>query len=505
MDSYSRLMQIYREVVMLRSIRKILSWDRHTVLPSGAESQRGEQQALLAQMIYRRLSSGEVEKLLDEVEKDDIYQSLTPVQKRNVYLIRTEHEKKTKVPDDVVGRLVKQRAIANKAREKALKKQDWEIFEPEFVKLFSVHCELAEHVVDILDTDRLYDVSIEEFDHGMRTTHISSAFQELKSHLPQRIKKYRAASKGNRTEFLSRSVKKENQIKLVKRLASFIGYDLSSEEAFGRIGEGVHPVTIGVYDDVRILLNYKEENLFRSCISFLHEAGHSLYNRNTNEEWWYSPVGSKQSVIINESQARFTENLIGRSPEFMEYYLPLVNDITHGTFEDVTPLEFTRAVNQVKAEPIRVMSDEISYNMHIIIRFEIEIGLFEGEIEASEIPAVWNELYEKYLDIEVENVSVGPLQDIHWGMGMFGYFPTYALGNIVAAQLVDSMTDDIPSWKDEIRQGEASAVVNWMDRNVHKKGALYDTPELLQQVTGTQLSSDPFINYIENKFSKLYE
>ncbi|MFO7837733.1 MAG: carboxypeptidase M32 [Candidatus Thorarchaeota archaeon] len=505
MDSYSRLMQIYREVVMLRSIRKVLSWDRHTVLPSGAESQRGDQQALLAQMAYRKLSSREVGKLLDELEKDDNYQSLTPVQKRNVYLIRIEHEKKTKVPDDIIGRLVKQRAIANRAREKALKKEDWAIFEPEFVKLFSVHCELAEHLLEILDTDRLYDVSIDAFDHGMRTAHISSTFEELKSHLPQKIEKYRAASAGNRTDFLSRHVKKQDHIKIVKRLASFIGYDLNSDEAFGRIGEGAHALTTGDYDDIRIVLYYKEDNLFRSCISFLHEAGHSLYSRNIKEEWWYTPVGSKQSAIISESQARFTENLIGRSPEFMEYYLPLVNDVTHGTFEDVAPLEFARAVNQVKPVPIRVISDEISYNMHIIIRFEIELGLFEGEIEPSEIPAVWNELFEKYLDIEVKNVSVGPLQDIHWGWGMFGYFPTYALGNIVAAQFADSMTNDIPGWRDEIRQGEASAVVDWMDRNVHKKSGLYDAPELLQQVTGTQLSSDPFINYIENKFSKLYE
>ncbi|MBS3794463.1 MAG: carboxypeptidase M32 [Candidatus Thorarchaeota archaeon] len=505
MDSYSQLMQIYRENVMLMSIGKVLSWDRYTVLPPAAESRRGEQQALLAQLMHRKLNSRKVGSLLDELESSDIYESLTPVQKRNVYLIRIEHEKKTKVPDDLVGRLVKQRAIANRAREKALASEDWSLFEPEFVKLFSIHCELAEHVVEILDTDNLYDVSIEKFDHGMRTTHISSAFDELRSSLPQMIREYSAMCVGNRKDFLSRPVEQRDQIRIVKKLASFIGYDLSSDEAYGRIGEGIHPVTIGVYNDVRILLNYKEDNLFRSCISFLHEAGHSLYNRNINEEWWYLPVGSKCSVTVSEAQARFTENLIGRSPEFMEYYLPLVNDVTHGVFEDVTPSEFARAVNQVKPEPIRVISDEISYNMHIIIRFEIERGLFDGEIEASEIPQVWSELFEEYLGIEVDNDAIGPLQDIHWGLGMFGYFPTYALGNLVAAQLAEAMTDDIPNWRDEIREGEASAVMNWMDRNVHKKGCLYDTPELLQQVTGTELSSDSYINYIDSKFSELYK
>jgi len=498
-------MQIYREKTMLMSIRKVLSYDRHTVLPPGAETQRGEQQALLAQLIHQRLGSRKVGNLLDELESNDMYESLTPVQKRNVYLMRIEHEKETKVPDDLVGRLVKQRAIANMAREKALANENWGLFEPEFVKLFSIHCELAKHVVEILDTDNLYDVSIENFDHGMRTTHISSVFDELKSSLPQMIEEYRALCAGNPTDFLSRPVEKKDQIRIVKKLASFIGYDLSSDEAFGNIGEGIHPVTIGDYNDVRIVLNYKENNLFRSCISFLHEAGHSLYSRNVNEDWWYLPVGSNCSVVVNESQARFTENLIGRSPEFMEYYLPLVNDVTHGVFEDVTPLEFAQAVNQVKPEPIRVISDEISYNMHIIIRFEIEIGLFDGEIEASEIPMVWGELFEEYLGIEVDNDAIGPLQDIHWGLGMFGYFPTYALGNLVAVQLTETMTDDIPNWRDEIRQGEASAVVNWVNRNVHKKGGLYDTPELLQQVTGTGLSSDPYINYIDSKFSELYK
>ncbi|MGV9169049.1 MAG: carboxypeptidase M32 [Promethearchaeia archaeon] len=505
MDSYSRLMQIYREVAMLRSISKVLSWDRHTILPSGATSQRADQIALLAQMVNRKLRSRGVGKLLDDLEKDDIYQSLTPVQKRNVYLIRIAHEKITKVPDEVVGRLVKQTAIANRARERAFEKQDWAIFEPELVKLFSVYCELAEHLLEIVDTDRLYDVSIENLDHGMRTTYISSVFEEVKSHLPQKIEKYRTASAGNRTDFLNRTVKKHDQIEIVKKLASFIGYDLSSDEAFGRIGEGVHPLTCGAYDDIRIVLNYKEDNLFRSCISFLHEAGHSLYRRNTNEDWWYSPIGTKQSVIISESQARFTENLIGRSPEFMEYCLPLVNDVTHGIFGDVDSLEFARAVNQVKSVPIRVISDEISYNMHIIIRFEIEIGLFEGEIEVSEIPVVWNELYEKYLGIEIENDSVGPLQDIHWGLGMFGYFPTYALGNIVSAQVADEMTEQIPGWKEQIRHGDASEVMDWMDTNIHKQGALYDTAELVENVTGDGLSSKPFIAYLDSKFSTLYE
>ncbi|MBD3157202.1 MAG: hypothetical protein GF309_00310 [Candidatus Lokiarchaeota archaeon] len=505
MDTYNRLMGVYRETAILRSIRKVLAWDRRTALPPKGESQRSEQQALLAQLVHRALSRDEIGKLLDDLEKGTTYDNLSQVQKRNVTLVRLDYEKKTRVPNEVVGRVVKQRAMASRARDRALKKKDWAIFETELAKLFSVHCELLQYLRDIIDSENLYDVSIDAFDHGLRTTHIASIFDEMKSRLPELIEEYAYISQQSRADFLSRPVEKATQIKIVERLAEFIGYDLTSEEAFGRIGEGPHPSTIGDYDDVRILLNYEKSNLFRSCISFLHEAGHSLHSRNIKEEWRFLPVGNTKQVVISESQARFTENIIGRSPEFMEYYLPLVNEITYGQFDDVAPLEFARAVNQVRPVPIRVVSDEISYNLHIIIRFEIESRLFQDEIKVSEIPAVWRELCEKYLGIEVEDVSVGPLQDIHWSLGMFGYFPTYALGNIVSAQLVAAMTEDIPNWKQEIRLGNVSNVLNWMDRNIHKKGNLYDTPQLVEEVTGDSMSCEPFISYLENKFSTLYQ
>ena len=504
MEAYDKLLEKYRENAILGSIYYTMAWDTYTSLPAGAVSQRGEQNAALGQILHRMETEEEIGRLLNEIEVDTRYDAFTKVQKRNVYLMRREYDMNTKLPEEFVGRWLKQRTITNNAREKALVKKDWSIFEPEFKIMFDIMVQKSEYLMDVVGVDNLYDVNIDWFEPGMRADYISKVFDELGAHLPSLIKKYASASEDAKIDFLKRRVEKETQTKIIEALAEFVGYDLNSENAIGKLGESVHPMQFGSYDDVRIALDYRKEDFLFASIAFLHESGHALYNINLNREWMHQPVGGSGGFGVHESQSRFLENMVGLSPEFIGYFLPKLNEITHNQFADISIEEFACAVNLVKPRKIRVASDELTYNLHIIIRFEIERDLFAGKLKVSEIPVVWNELYEKYLGVTVENDAEGALQDLHWGVGQFGHFPMYTLGNIFSAQLAKAMTQQIPDWKEQIGRGEASAVIGWMTQNIHKKGRLYDASELIEHVTGEKISSQPYIDYLKDKFSNLY-
>jgi len=505
MEAYNKLLEKHRELAILSSIGALMSWDTFTSLPPGAVSQRAEQGATFQRLLHRMEIEEEVNQLLKRIESDSAYNTLDEVQKRNVYLKRRDFDISTCLPEEFIGRWMKQRTITNSAREKALAKSDWSIFEPEFKKMYSIIIEASEYLMDVVGVSTHYDVPIDGFQTGMRADIYSEIFDKMKKSIPQLIRKYSEASKNVNTDFLKRKVEKFTQIRIMDALAEFVRYDLHSENAVGKLGESVHPLSIGSYEDVRISLDYKENDFFDSCVAFLHESGHALYEMNLNRDWMYQPVGSSGGFGVHESQSRFLENMVGRSPEFIDYFLPILNEVTSNQFADIAAKDFTMAINQVKPGPIRVTSDELTYTQHIIIRFEIERDLFDDKLEISDIPSIWNELYEKYLGVSVENDAEGALQDLHWGVGQFGHFPTYALGNIFAAQLAETMQNEIPDWKEKIRIGEIERIIDWMTENIHRKGNLYDAPVLISHITGKKMSSQPYVKYLEKKFSDIYD
>ncbi len=505
MEAYERLLEKHREITILASVMGTLNWDTYTFLPPGAVSQRADQNALLGSIRHRRNTDKEIGSLLDAVEKESVYEPLTKVQKRNVFLMRREYDMNTQLPEDLEKRLHRQWPITNNAREKALVKNDWSIFEPEFEKMFTLMLEYAECIQDIVGASDLYDVCIDGFEMGMRTEHITKVFDELKAPLNSMVEKYANISQEIKTDFLNRPVEKATQIQLIERLAEFVGYDLRSENAIGHIAECVHPgMSIGVYDDVRIGLKFEEKNFSQACYAFMHESGHALYDMNLDREWQYQPVGIWSGVSIHESQSNFLENMIGKSPEFIRYFLPILNETTDGQFKDISVDEFVRAVNQVRPGPIRVTADELTYTSHIIIRFEIEKDLFDNKIEISDIPSVWNELYEEYLGVTVNDDGEGALQDVQWGRGYYGYFPMFVLGKIFSAQLAEAMSKQMSDWRDQIANGDISDIVSWMSENIHKKGRLYDAPDLMKRVTGKEMSCKPYLKYLQTKFSSIF-
>lgn len=504
-SAYDEILQLNKDIFLFESGINSINWDSSTILPAGARAQRAELGGFLGKTWQRMVSNPKFGELLDVVLNSSDYELFDAVQKRNIYLTKKRYETKSTLPDDFMGRLSKQTSIARQKWVKALKKKDWKIFEPDFERVFKIQVECADYLMDVVGVSNSYDYHFNWWEEGMRASEISKVFADITKIIRPMIEKYAPQTESIRTDFLTRHVPKKLLRALTEAIAEVVGYDTKSENAVGLIGETLHPFSTGRYDNVRIALRFTEDYPLFSYRCTLHECGHALYMNNLNRDLMYQPVRMTAGFGIHESQAKFLEYMIGFSPEFLEYFLPKFNDITGGTFSDVTPVEFARAFSAVKPGPIRGKADELTFTMHIIIRFEIERDLFAGKIEVSDVPVVWNELYERYLGVEVKNDAEGALQDMQWPAGQFGHFPCHTLGNIFAAQFTEKLSKDIPDWRDQMREGKVREAIGWMTENVHKQGSRYDAPELIERVTGSTISAEPYLNYLKGKFKVLYQ
>ncbi|MBD3158498.1 MAG: carboxypeptidase M32 [Candidatus Lokiarchaeota archaeon] len=502
MNAYEKLLKEYQDIVVIGSAQSVVHWDLETYMPPKGVKQRSEQLALLSRLEHRMITSDKIGKLLDEAEKD--IEDMSQEQKRNLHLIRREYDEETALPEELVGDLSKQKAISVDTWKKAKAKKDWSVFEPELNKTIDLSVEKAEILMDIKGTESIYDTMIDDFEKGMTKEKIASVFSELRKGLVPLTQKCADVSSDVKTDFLKREVPIEIQKKIATDLATTIGYDTTSDEAAGRIDPTEHPFTTGYYDDVRITLNYKENNLVGMMYAALHEGGHALYERNMNPDWKYQPIGQAASFGIHESQSRFIENMLGRSPEFLDYYYPRLNELTDDLFSDIDKSRFAKAVNLVEPSKIRIEADEVTYSLHVIIRFEIEKALFGGEVEISELPQVWNDKYDEYLGVEVANDSEGVMQDTHWASGYYGYFPSYALGNVYDGMWLQKINKDMPKWQKNLTEGEVVPVVNWLTENVHHYGSLYDPADLIEEVVGEKPKAKPFLSYLDEKYASIF-
>jgi carboxypeptidase Taq len=503
--AYDELLELLRDIHLYESVWSVVTWDSYTGLPPGGQNQRVELQGYLGKVYHRMTTNPRIGELLAGIEKDSELDSYDDVQKRNICLAKREYDETVTVPEEFFIRLMKQSSTTRVKREEAIAKQNWSIYETEFSKMFEYRMEYADHLKEAVGISDPYDIHFNMFERGMKAEYIKKIFADLTRYVVPMIKKYGPICEEVRTDFLHRPVAKEIQRRIIEEAANLVGYDTVSEKAVGRFGETLHPMSIGRYDDTRVLIRFVEDNFLFSYRGTLHECGHALYSMNLNREWMYQPVGMAAGFGVHESQAKFLEYIIGQSPEFLGHFLPTINSLTNDLFADVTPLDFQRATNIVKPGPIRVGSDELTFTLHIIIRFEIERDLFAGKIEVSDIPTVWNELYEKHLGVEVSNDAEGALQDIQWSTGQFGHFPCHTLGNIFMAQLVEKLSKDLPDWRDQMREGDVRSAIAWMTENIHKMGSLYDAPELIEHVTGKKITAEPFLNYLTSKYKMLYE
>ncbi|MGB9684276.1 MAG: carboxypeptidase M32 [Candidatus Bathyarchaeales archaeon] len=503
-SSYKKLMDKVKNLLIFQSAVSIIHWDMETMMPPKAINIRSQQLALLSAIEHRMSTDPEIGKLLDDLMRSPHYEELSHIQKRNIYLIKKQYDEQIRLPEELVAAIAKQRAITTDIWKKAKAAKNFSMFKPELEKLLELEKKAAEILMEVKQTKTPYDALIDIFEPKMTAEAIAKVFGELKEGLVSLLKKCEASPKKPDTSILQRRVPIEVQRKIAKELAKTVEYDIESNTAGGRIDETEHPFTTGYYDDVRITTHYHENNFASSIFSVLHEAGHAIYEQNLNPEWIYQPVGTACSSGFHESQSRFVENIIGRSKEFWSYFLPKLKEITGNILSDISLNAFVHAVNEVKPSKIRVEADEVTYCLHIIIRFNIERDLFAEKISVGELPEIWNQNYKDYLGLTIENDSEGVMQDTHWASGLFGYFPSYALGNIYSGQILAQMEKEQAGWREQISRGNFSPVKSWLVNNVHRYGNLYDPADLIRKITDKELDVKPYIKYLEEKYSKLY-
>jgi carboxypeptidase Taq len=500
---YKKLLTKAKDLIVLQSAEGIIHWDMETMMPPRAVQLRSEQLALLSQIHHKMSTARETGKLLNAILASPQYDTLSCIEKRNVHLIKKDYDEQTALPEKLVTETAKQQVITVNIWKKAKAARNYALLKPELEKLVNLNRKTAEILMKVKETSTPYDALIDIFEPKMTTATITAVFNKLQKGLTALLKKIQNAPNQPDTSMLNLTVPVETQRQIAKALTETIGYDIASSNAAGRIDETEHPFTTGYYDDVRITTHYYPNNFTSAIFSTLHEAGHALYEQGLPQEWKYQSIGSTCSYGIHESQSRFTENIIGRSREFWNSFFPKLK-IASPSLSSLKLDQFVHAINAVKPSKIRIEADEVTYCTHIIIRFQIERELFANKIEVNQLPEIWNQKYKECLGVNIDNDSEGVMQDTHWASGLYGYFPSYALGNIYSGQMLARIKEDMPDWRNQLAQGNLKSIQRWLTENVHSYGDLYDPAELIRKITGKKLDAEPYLEYLEEKYSALY-
>jgi carboxypeptidase Taq len=502
-SAYRELLSKTKDAVVLSTAEGIIHWDMEIYMPPKAVEQRSQQLALLSRIHHKLATDPEIGRLLNTIHKSSEYQALGQVEKRNVYLIDKSYREQVALPEKLVSDLAMQEALTVNTWKKAKAQKNFGLYKADLQKLLDLNKQAAGILMEVKETRTPYEALLDNFEPKIPAETITETFSQLLAGLKPLIAKIENSQVKPSVQILSQAVPVENQRKITQLITETLGYDTASPQAVGRVDETEHPFTTGYYDDVRITTHYYPNNFASSIFSVLHESGHALYEQNLKAEWQYQPVGSTCSFGIHESQSRFYENVVGRSKEFWTSFLPKIKQAAPN-LSSLQLNPFIQAVNRVERSKIRIEADEVTYSLHIIIRYELERDLFADKISVDELPEVWNQKYADYLGVKIENDSEGVMQDTHWASGLYGYFPSYALGNIYSGQLTAAITRDLPDWREEMSKGKLESVNTWLKTNVHSKGDLYDPQELIEQATGKKLDSQPYLQYLNEKYGGLY-
>jgi carboxypeptidase Taq len=503
-SEYKNLLNRIKDLIVLSSAQSVVHWDMETMMPPRAVEQRSQQLALLSRISHKMSTTPEIGKLLNEILASPQHDALDEMERRNVYLIKKSYDEQIALPEKLVSDIAEQQAVTLNTWKKAKKAKNFAVFKPELEKLLALNKQAAQILMQVKETATPYDALLDDYEPNMTADAVAATFSKLQRGLVKLLEKIQDNQNQPDTRMLRVRVPVEKQRKIAQALTQKLGYDTASPTAGGRIDETEHPFTSGYYDDVRITTHYHPDNYASAIFSVLHETGHALYEQNLNSEWKYQPAGSPCSFGIHESQSRLYENIIGRSEEFWTHTLPKLKQIASPALADVSLSRFVHAINKVEPSKIRIEADEVTYNLHVIIRFQIEEDLFADKIAVNELPEIWNQKYKKYLGVNVENDSEGVMQDTHWASGLYGYFPTYALGNIYSGQMLAALTRDIHDWRSQLAQGNLEGINVWLTKNVHSQGDLYDPADLIKRITGKELDAEPYLEYLREKYSMLY-
>jgi len=500
-DLYNQLASLSKKAELLHGISMTLEWDQETYMPPKAIELRSSELELMASLIHKERTSEEFAKLLGSLINLEsgqvIATNLTDPQQAALREWRRDYVKTVKLPPSFVEEFARVTSASMHAWKEARANNDFSAFCPHLEKVV----ELCRKKAELLGYEHQpYDALIDEFEPTMTTKVIKVLFERLKIPLINLLKKIQTKQPPE-DEFLLKAYPHDQQLRFAKKLLAAMGFDKS----FSRLDEAVHPMCIACHPkDVRMTTRVYPHNVMPNILSAIHEGGHGLYHAQLPEEHYGTPLCDAVSLGIHESQSRTWETILGRSLPFWSYFFPLLQNEYPEQLGGVTLEDFYRGINIVGPTMIRVDSDEVTYNLHIMIRFELELALIEGTLEVKDLPKAWNEKMREYLGITPKADSEGCMQDIHWSMGAIGYFPTYTLGNLYAAQFFDTFTDAHPDWKEKVIQGELGFLREWLKDKIHKYGRQYLPEDLCEKVTGKPLSEAFFVEYLETKYAGIY-
>jgi carboxypeptidase Taq len=493
-----QLKSILAEVSDLSNAAALLGWDQQTYMPPGAAESRGYQLSTLEKLAHVKFTAAKVGRLLDKLAPWAEQLNPDSDEARLIKVTRRQYEKQTKVPPEMVVEFAQLTTMAHQAWTEARRTNQFTLFQPHLEKIVALRRRYAELFAPF---EHIYDPLLDDFEPGLKTADVRDIFSALR---PQQVSLIQTITRKPQVDdsFLHLAYDEKKQWDFGVEVITRFGYDWQR----GRQDKSAHPFTTSFStDDVRITTRFSPNYLNPALFGTMHETGHALYELGIDHALSRTPLAGGASLAVHESQSRMWENLVGRSLPMWEHFYPRLQQVFPEQLGKVELTRFYQGINKVQPSLIRVEADEATYNLHTMLRLEIEIGLMEGALLVKDLPEIWNSRMQEYLGITPPDDTTGVLQDIHWSGGSIGYFSTYALGNLISAQLWERILVDIPDLSDQLRAGEFSILLAWLREKIHRHGAKFEPQELVQRVTGSKIDPAPYMRYLHNKFSQIYD
>jgi len=493
-SSIDTLRNVASELKLVEGMIELLGWDQQVNMPSKGVDGRAKQSAFLSELYHKKLVSKELGIAIKNLESNK--EKLELLDRALLRNISHDFKKAIKIPSELVREIAETASKGQSVWEKAKKDSNFKMFSPYLKKMVDLQIQVCEKVGYKKSP---YDVLLDDYEEGMTEEKLDNLFPKLRDETIKLLDKIKKSKK--KTKKVNLRVPIDKQKEMSKVVLDKIGYDFEA----GRKDEAEHPFTVGVApQDIRITTHYYEEDFTRALASTIHECGHALYEQGVDKKLLLTGLDEGISLGMHESQSRMWENVIGRSKNFWKYFIPRFKEIHPKFLKGVRINDFLLVLNEVKPSLIRIFADEVTYNLHIILRYEIEKGLIKKKIKVKDLPEIWNSKMKEYLDIKPKKDSEGVLQDVHWSSGYIGYFPTYTLGNMYAAQFWHALKKAVKNVDNRIAKGDLKCVLSWLRKEIHRFGHIYTADELCKKVTGKTLDASFLVKYLNEKCGKLY-
>lgn len=494
-DKYEQLKRRLATISDLNAAAGTMHRDQEVFMAPGGGQGRGDQLATISTIVHEMGTSDEMGALLDALKDWGAQHPFESDEASLIRMVRRGYDRQVKVPTELVAKIAKATTDSTMAWQQARAQSDWSLFQDHLQKMVDLHVELADALGN--ETGNPYDALIDGFEPGLTSEYIDSVFPDLKKPLVELVKGIAESGVSIDESVLSRDFAESGQLEISREIIEALGYDFKR----GRMDLSTHPFASGAFDDVRITVRV-EDSIAACLMGAIHEAGHAMHFQNAAKSLYRTGIAHGTAATC-ESQSRFWENVVGRSRPFWTYWYPRMQ-AKFPQLADVDMETFYRALNKSQPSLIRVEADEVTYGLHIMLRYELENDLFNGRVKVADLPKEWNSRMEAYLGLTPPNDAQGVLQDIHWSWGLFGYFPTYLLGSILASQLWESMKADRPTIESEIQEGKFGYLLDWQREKIHVHGGKFTLAEITEMATGSPLKWQPYMGYLQKKYGEIY-